>query len=382
MRKTVNALGLQQLGLLFVGIFLVLICFIMGIALLFSDDDDAVPPPGPDSGQLADINSFGPKIDSIPAYQPQSTCDPTPKPGVVAFRDLILKVFPGTGDYGISRACNAEDGISEHKEGRAWDWKVNIKNSDDVAAVKKLFDWLFATDQYGHKNAMATRLGIMYIIWDNKIWGAYRPSDGWRPYSGVSEHTDHVHFSFYWIGANKQTTYWHPEQSCQSGSPCPVTSGGSTSVLGAPTITAAFIDQVLAANRSPAQGTGQVFYASGIKYGIDPVFALAFFKHESNFGTAGVARNTLSISNTVCSSSTPANMRYNTGGHCFRKYNSWAESIDAWFSLIHDTYVGKWNKSTIEQIIPTYAPSSDGNNTSEYISEVQKSVAAWRSGKV
>lgn len=221
----------------FMGLPLVLICFVMGIVLVLGgDEDDAEPPPGPDSGQLADINGFGPKIDAIPAYQPQSTCDPTPKPGVVAFRDLVLKVFPGTGDYGISRDCNAKDGnnsVSEHKEGRAWDWKVNVNNPNDVAAVKKLLDWLFATDQYGHKNAMATRLGIMYIIWDNKIWGAYRASDGWRPYNGASEHTDHVHFSFYWSGANKQTTYWNPQQSCQSGSPCPVTSG-STSVIGPP----------------------------------------------------------------------------------------------------------------------------------------------------
>jgi peptidoglycan hydrolase-like protein with peptidoglycan-binding domain len=33
-------------------------------------------------------------------------------------------------------------------------------------------------------------------------------SDGWRPYSGESDHTDHVHFSFSWDGAMKRTSWW------------------------------------------------------------------------------------------------------------------------------------------------------------------------------
>jgi hypothetical protein len=151
--------------------------------------------------------------------------------------------------------------------------------------------------------------------------------------------------------------------------------GGSFSVLGPPTVNAAFIDKVLAANHSPAQGTGIIFYTSGIKYGIDPVFALAFFKHESGFGTAGVARYTLSIGNSRCINGYPC---YNG----FRKFNSWAESIDAWFKMIRTLYVGQWNKSTIQQIIPTYAPPSDGNDVNGYIADIQKSVTTWRSGKI
>jgi hypothetical protein len=55
------------------------------------------------------------------------------------------------------------------------------------------------------------------------------------------------------------------------------------SILGPPTVSAAFIDQVLAANNSPAAGNGQAIYNDGVTYGIDPVFALAFFMHESAF---------------------------------------------------------------------------------------------------
>lgn len=160
--------------------------------------------------------TFTPPIESLTDYQPQSTCDPTPKPGVVAFRRLVLDAYPGTGDDGISRDCSI-GGTSEHKEGRAWDWMVSVNNATQVAQVNNLIAWLFATDQYGNRYAMARRLGIMYIIWDKKIWGAYSADEGWRCYHDCpgnsssyynDPHTGHVHFSFDWAGARQHTTYW------------------------------------------------------------------------------------------------------------------------------------------------------------------------------
>src|ERR1700676_652201 len=74
----------------------------------------------------------------------------------------------------------------------------------------------------------------------------------------------------------------------------------SYSILGPPTVSATLIDQVLSANNSPATGNGQAIYSDGVKYGIDPVFALAFFMHESSFGTAGIAQLTLSPGNLRC----------------------------------------------------------------------------------
>ena len=55
---------------------------------------------------------------------------------------------------------------------------------------------------------MARRFGIMYIIWNHKMWRAYDPGRGWAPYSGVSPHTDHIHFSFTWDGAYGRTSWW------------------------------------------------------------------------------------------------------------------------------------------------------------------------------
>ena len=44
-------------------------------------------------------------------------------------------------------------------------------------------------------------------------------------------------------------------------------------------------------------------YADSVRFGIDDVFALAFFFHESLFGRLGVAAVTHSVGNIVC---TPA----------------------------------------------------------------------------
>jgi len=144
-------------------------------------------------------------IEALQPYVGQATCDPVAKPGVRAFRDLLLRTYPDTGSFGIVRDCGA-GGQSEHKEGRAFDWKVSAYNSRQKAEADALISWLLKTDQYGNSFANARRLGIMYMIWNKRIWKSYNPT--WQAYSGPSPHTDHVHFSFGWNGAKKVTSYW------------------------------------------------------------------------------------------------------------------------------------------------------------------------------
>ena len=146
-------------------------------------------------------------LDDLAPYQPQATCTPWPKAGVVGFQRIVLASFPKTGNSGIPRACSI-GGPSEHKEGRAWDWTVSVARPYDVAAARKVFTWLLRADASGRRWAMARRLGVMYIIHNRRIWGSYRADEGWRPYVGTNPHTDHVHFSFSWAGARKQTSYW------------------------------------------------------------------------------------------------------------------------------------------------------------------------------
>ena len=149
---------------------------------------------------------FGPAIDAFASYDPQTTCSPTPKAGVTGFRDILNQAYGSHTGY-ISRDC-ADGGTSEHKEGRALDYMLDINNSADHADANDILTWLLATDKYGNKNAMARRLGIMYVIWDRQIWGSYKADEGWRPYTGTNPHTDHIHFSFSWAGAKRQTTWW------------------------------------------------------------------------------------------------------------------------------------------------------------------------------
>ena len=146
---------------------------------------------------------FNRTIDGYATYVGQTTCDNKEKPGVAAFRAFVNQTYPCTGNLGVSRACNL-GGKSEHKEGRAWDWAVNATHP----SAQALTDWLLATDEYGNRHAMARRLGIMYMVWNRKIWRSYQASKGWQRYTGANPHTDHIHFSFSWAAARKRSTFW------------------------------------------------------------------------------------------------------------------------------------------------------------------------------
>jgi hypothetical protein len=148
---------------------------------------------------------------------------------------------------------------------------------------------------------------------------------------------------------------------------------GPYSVIGKPTITADFINRVLTAYNSPAAGKGQELYDLGVKYGIDPAFALAFFMHESTFGTAGMARTTLSLGNLRCIPSVPCNNGY-------AQFGSWEQGFEAWYKLIRNLYVAQWGLVTVDQIIPTYAPSSDHNNVNGYVAALKHSIDTWHAG--
>lgn len=144
-------------------------------------------------------------------------------------------------------------------------------------------------------------------------------------------------------------------------------------VTGKPTISAAFIGQVLASSHSPASGTAQALYNLGVKSGINPVYALAIFKHESLFGRAGMARITLSLGNIRCS----------PGYRCingYRAYRSWQAGYADWYHLMATVYVAH-GLMTIPHIIPVYAPASDGNDVNGYIAAIEQSVTLWQEGK-
>ena len=153
--------------------------------------------------------------------------------------------------------------------------------------------------------------------------------------------------------------------------PAQATSPGSYEVTGPPSLSVEQIERVLAKYGSPARGNGQTLYDLGVRYGIDPAYALAFFVHESGCGTKGVARFTMSIGNIRWS---PGYENYEG----YRKYSSWAASMEDWYKLITDLYIGQWGLRTVDQIVPVYAPSADSNHPPSYISSVKSMVDYWR----
>lgn len=136
--------------------------------------------------------------------EPATTCDPDPKPGVVAFRDFTLEHVGGR-DVGISRGCDVGK-ASEHHEGRAWDWGLNAGDPEEAAKADEMIEWLLAPDEHGEPHANFRRAGMRYMIWNRRIWST-GPKE-WRPYTGVNPHTDHVHFSWGWPGAMAQTSLY------------------------------------------------------------------------------------------------------------------------------------------------------------------------------
>jgi hypothetical protein len=156
-----------------------------------------------------------------------------------------------------------------------------------------------------------------------------------------------------------------------SFSAAPVAS--SSSIQGHPTLSASFVDRVLTVAHSPAVGLGNALYQDSVTYGIDDAYALAFFQHESTFGTAGVARVTHSLGNIRCT----AGWSWCISG--YRAYASFQAGALDWFRVLSREYVAH-GLVTLEQIIPVYAPGSDGNDVHGYIVAVRSAVASWRAG--
>ena len=145
-------------------------------------------------------------LDVYVPYQGQTVCDPVARPGVLAFARLMTSHYGMGSTALIGRTCGS--GPSEHYDGRAWDWMLSVDNPAQEAVAQSVLSWLTAPDANGVQGAMARRFGIMYIIHNRKMWRAYATDRGWAPYTGVSPHTDHIHFSFNYDGAAGRTSWW------------------------------------------------------------------------------------------------------------------------------------------------------------------------------
>lgn len=155
------------------------------------------------AGMLPTVDTELPVEPYAPPLQPTG-CDPDEKPGVVLFRDFVMRHLGGR-DAGIVRGCGA--GHSEHYEGRAWDWGMRADNPEQSARVAELIDWLLAPDvRSSEPHANFRRVGLRYLIWNKKIWSPGKKT--WSNYTGPNPHTDHVHLSWDWPGAMGETSFY------------------------------------------------------------------------------------------------------------------------------------------------------------------------------
>ena len=175
------------------------------------------PVPMTDSPRGLDPQAdWGPEIEPLASYQPQASCAAAPMAGMTKLLNLVLDTYGRGSNGGAIRSC-ATGGQSEHKEGRAWDWMLDVGNRGDRRVAGDFLSWLLKT-RGGEQAAMARRLGVMYVIYNRKIWATYSP--GWRDYNGADPHTSHIHVSMSWNGGRGLTSFWKGSVSKWDFGPC------------------------------------------------------------------------------------------------------------------------------------------------------------------
>lgn len=194
----------------------------LGIALLVSSL--AVAPAAHAEGRNPTAPAAAPGVvEGFAPYLPQVSCDPDVKPGAAALRATMLAAYGGR-DLGISRACNI-GARSEHKEGRAWDWGLDASVPAEKALAEQFLTWLLEPGPNGMAAYNARRLGVMYVIYDGRIWSSYRAGDGWRAYNGGEGHGSHLHISLAWNGAMARTSWWTGKPAAVDHGPCVTVEG-------------------------------------------------------------------------------------------------------------------------------------------------------------
>ncbi len=157
-------------------------------------------------------------IEDYASYDVPRTCHPKPRPGTLVLGHWVARNYGG-GYVGYARSCSRKDGpTSEHQTGRAFDWSLDATSARDRHTAERLMERLFATDRRGNEDALARRMGVMYLIWDDQMfpaWNGFEP----EPYLSSScktrrkcsrtlRHRDHVHVSLSRQGARGVTSWY------------------------------------------------------------------------------------------------------------------------------------------------------------------------------
>ena len=184
-------------------------------------DDNA---PAPSARRTTVVTASAPFValpmEDYADYQPQTRCIRKPRAGIRLLADFLVARGGGYGP--ISRSC-AGSSTSEHKESRAFDWMLDASKKEDRLIAKAFLDEVLAPDDTGQPHALARRMGIMYVLWNDRSWASYRGfepvpylSSGCRTKKRCSKtlrHRYHVHVSLTRKAANGKLSWYLAQQT-------------------------------------------------------------------------------------------------------------------------------------------------------------------------
>ena len=199
------------------GAVLVLVAALVGLPTSATADD----------ARTTVVTSSAPYLmpmEDYAGYQPQTTCKRRARTGILQLAEWLVARGGGYGP--ISRAC-AGSSTSEHKESRAFDWTLDATKRADRRIANAFLREAFAPDDTGQPHALARRMGIMYVIWNDKMWASY---DGFeqerylssgcrtrRRCSPTLRHRDHMHISLTRRAARGKTSWYLAQPAPTAG---------------------------------------------------------------------------------------------------------------------------------------------------------------------
>lgn len=156
-------------------------------------------------------------VEDYASYQPQKKCRTHPRPGTEELARWITRHTRGGRATASMRSCDS-GGVSEHKDGRAIDWAMDASRRKHRRIVRRLLERLFATDADDQEHALARRMGVMYVIWNDHMYASYHRFDKKAYLNGACSsvkgcsktlrHRDHVHLSLSRAGGRGDTSWY------------------------------------------------------------------------------------------------------------------------------------------------------------------------------
>lgn len=140
-------------------------------------------------------------------------------------------------------------------------------------------------------------------------------------------------------------------------------------MAGPASVDAAVVDAALRREGSPLAGLGAAIVAGGRRWGIDPVYLVAFVTYFDAGSPLPVAAHNVGHIRAV------ATQRAIDG---YRAFPTWQAGIDAWYRLITTVYVRRWGLTTLDRIVPVYAPGSGRRSVETELNTLRAAVEALR----